>query len=283
MLAGAIGIVAWLFLAPASAPRTVVLPTPRFAVTMLDGPGIMRHRGAFLTVFRMAENPGIMVLDFASLHEQGQMLNRIAAMVEKNGMPHDRVLDDAELDGAIRGKGLEPDTFYFGHDYGGASLATFFAAADRQHIALTPEEGSLRALLRQEHPQALISLPQPDPAHQLDASMREAIYKHERSHGEFFSNPAYAAFAVQFWNGVLTAQERSGFRHYLASEDYDPAIEELMVNETQAYLMHTRDSRFFDPAAAGLTPASLDRLRGIFLVTMPPNWLRDCFAPAALR
>ena len=46
MLAGAVGMVAWLFLAPASAPRTVVLPTPRFTVTVLDGPGIMRGTAA---------------------------------------------------------------------------------------------------------------------------------------------------------------------------------------------------------------------------------------------
>ena len=58
-----------------------------------------------LTVFRFADNPKILVLDFASLHEQGKMLNRVAAFVEKAGLPHDRVLTDAELDAAIHARG----------------------------------------------------------------------------------------------------------------------------------------------------------------------------------
>ncbi len=56
-------------------------------------PIMAASRAAALTVYRMAENPDIMVLDFPSLHDQGQALNRVAAMVEKRGVPHDRVLD----------------------------------------------------------------------------------------------------------------------------------------------------------------------------------------------
>ena len=37
------------------------------------------------------------MLDFASLHEQGKMLNRVAAFAEKAGLPHNRVLTDDEL------------------------------------------------------------------------------------------------------------------------------------------------------------------------------------------
>ena len=43
------------------------------------------HVPTSLTVFRLADNPRILVLDFASLHEQGEMLNRVAAFVEKAG------------------------------------------------------------------------------------------------------------------------------------------------------------------------------------------------------
>ena len=79
-------------------------------------------------MFRFADNPAILVLDFASLHEQGKMLNRVAAFVEKARLPHDRVLTDSELDAAIQAKGDTVETFYFGHDYAAASLARFFDA-----------------------------------------------------------------------------------------------------------------------------------------------------------
>ncbi len=304
MLAGAVATFAWLGVLhgphpaappgpapvalvvpvpPAPAPVPLPPPLPATPVEVADGNAIMQHRATTLTVYRMAENPDIMVLDFPSLHDQGQMLNRIAAMVEKNGVPHDRVLDDAELDQVIHAKKAEPDTFYYGHDYGRAAIDAFFAAADRQHVPLTPGEEQFRALMRQEHPKALISIPQPDAKAGVDASMRESIFKHERSHGEYFSNPAYAEFARQFWTGTLAAAERAGFRHYLEAEDYDPAIPDLMINETQAYLMHTRDPRFFDPVAAGLAAAEVDRLRSIFYVTMPPSWLRDCFTPTGMK
>jgi hypothetical protein len=48
-----------------------------------------------------------------------------------------------------------------------------------------------------------------------------------------------------------------------------------MLNEAQAYLIHTRDRRFFDPKLAGLSEAEADRLREIFLRDMPEGWLRD--------
>lgn len=300
MLVGTVGTFVWLGFgrgthptAPAVPAPTVVMASvasvpatprpPAILVEVADGTAIMQHRATNLTIYRMAENPDIMVLDFASLHDQGQMLNRLAAMVEKNGVPHDRVLDDAGLDRVIRDKKAEPDTFYYGHDYGLASIEAFFAAADRQHLALSPDEEQLRALIGQEHPKAVISIPQPNAKAGVDASMRETIFKHERSHGEYFSNPAYAAFARQFWTATLTEAERTGFKHYLETDDYDPAILDLMINETQAYLVHTRDPRFFKPAAAGLAQAEVDRLRSIFVLTMPPGWLRDCFTPAGPR
>jgi hypothetical protein len=54
------------------------------------------------------------------------------------------------------------------------------------------------------------------------------------------------------------------FRRYLEGLDYNPRDEELMVNEMQAMLMHTPDSRAFNAAALGVSPAVLDGLRGQF-------------------
>ena len=51
-----------------------------------------------------------------------------------------------------------------------------------------------------------------------------------------------------------------------------------MINETQAYLMHTADSRFFNAQVLGMSQDALDHLRAAFLLGMPPGWLRDCTA-----
>lgn len=237
-----------------------------------------------LTVFRFASNPQILVLDFASLHEQGMMLNRVAALVEKAGLPRDHVLTDAELDTAIRERGDTVETFYYGHDYPVTALVRFFALADAQHIELDPQEQRLRALLRQlgwlaaDVSAAVISLPAVGADKYVTLAARTAILRHELSHGEFFSNPRYADYVHDFWLTRLTNAERAGVRKFLGSEEYDTNEEELMYNEMQAYLMFTRDPLFFTPDKAGLTPARLADLQAQFLAGMPQGWLRDVLA-----
>jgi hypothetical protein len=237
-----------------------------------------------LTVFRFQANPQILVLDFPTLLQQGLMLNRVAAMVEKSGLPHDRVLTDSELDIAIKAHGDTVESYYYGHDYSAANLAAFFRRADRQGIRLDPQEETLRRLLTEQgfmlpgSRQALITLPRAGVTPGLDQTMRAAILEHELSHGEFFSNPAYADFVRYFFRSVMSEADRAAFRSFLQRDDYDPAVPDLIVNETQAYLMNTSDPRLFNPAEAGLSLAELDRLRGLFLAGMPAGWLRDRIA-----
>lgn len=125
-------------------------PKPPVAVSTAGEAGIAANRPADIDVFRFDRNPQILVLDFASMARQGAMLNRLAAMIEKNGQPHDRALDDAMLDQAIRAGGDTPETFYYGHDYGAVSLTRFFATVDRQKLPLTSDELWLRDLLNQQ-------------------------------------------------------------------------------------------------------------------------------------
>jgi hypothetical protein len=271
--------------APMSAPAPVATAqAPAFPIETADEQQIREHLPTDLTVFRFAGNPRILVLDFASLHEQGLMLNRVAAMVEKAGLPHDRVLTDDELDKAIRAQGETVETFYYGHDYAASALVRFFALADEENVELNAQEEKLRALLRQAgwfaagNTAGLISVPAIGSDAKITASAREAILRHELSHGEFFSNPAYAAYVHSFWMNALTELERGAFRRFLAKEQYDAGDEELMYNEMQAYLMFTRDRLFFSPAMAGLSDARLTELRRMFLGGMPQGWLRDVLA-----
>jgi hypothetical protein len=209
------------------------------------------------------------------------MLNRVAAFVEKAGLPRDRVLTDNQLDEAIRSRGDTLETFYYGHDYGADSMLRFFTLVDRDHIELYPEEEELRALLRQEGwfapgvRAALISLVAAGRDSRVTSDTRTAILRHELAHGEFFTNPAYAEYVRDFWLRALTSTERAEFRSFLANGDYDTSIEELMSNEMQAYMMFTRDSEFFSADLVGLAPARLAELQSHFQAGMPNGWLRN--------
>lgn len=269
---------------PAAAPPAPPVPAPLYPTQTADEATIAAHIPTRLTLFRFAANPHVLVLDFPTLREQGLMLNRVAAMVEKIGLPRDRVLTDPELAAAIKAHGDTVETYYYGHDYKAADLAAFFARADRQHLALDPEEQLLRRILAEQgffapaSQEALISIPRAGAAPGLDAAMRAAILEHELSHGEFFSNPDFAAYARRFYAEIMPPAAREAFGRYLASQEYDPSVPDLFANETQAYLMNTPDRRLFDAAAVGLAPAELHALRVQFLAGMPPGWLRDRIA-----
>ena len=77
-----------------------------------------------------------------------------------------------------------------------------------------------------------------------------------------------------FWRTKLNDTQRAGFRTFLASEGYDTANEDLMLNEAQAYLIHTSYPRYFVPDRVGLTAAQAALLRETFVRGMPDGWLK---------
>lgn len=268
--------------APAPAPAVV-----QAAATTADLPGlaaepaILASRSGKLEVYRFQSQPTVFVLHYATLAEQADALNRAAALVEKSGFPRDRILPVDEMDRRIRQGGSTPDTFYYGHDYRAADLLRVFDAIDRSGTPMTVGEADLRRRItawgwRPGTVGALITLVQENPAAGLDRTARSTILRHELSHGVYFTDPAYAQYSRIFWDSTLTAAERGRFRSFLASEGYDTTIDDLVVNETQAYLMHTSNKLFFNADAVGIPQARLDLLRGLFLSGMPPGWLRDC-------
>ena len=245
---------------------------------------ILHNVPASLTVFRFADDSRILVLDFASLYEQGMTLNRVAALIEKAGAPRNRVLTNDELLAAIRADGSTVANYYYGHDYSAASLRRFFALANAEKIPLGPDEHRLRRLLDQvgwftpNTRGGLISIPAVGSDPNVTLSARYAILHHELSHGFFFSDPDYAVFVHDFWNIALTHDERAGVRKFLGSEGYDTTYEELMYNEMQAYLMFTRDPVFFTPAMVGIAAQRLADLQTQFLRGMPTGWLHNALA-----
>lgn len=87
---------------------------------------------------------------------------------------------------------------------------------------------------------------------------------HELSHGLYFTSVAYRDHCWRFWRERMTADERARFRSMLAAMNYDPANEDLVINEMQALLMHTPDTRAFSAQSLGLSPAQLADLRERF-------------------
>jgi hypothetical protein len=291
LLAG--GIAAWLLLSPVQplprAPLVSVpphqpapeIPAPNIEIPFQTAsiPQIEARRGTTPALFRLQEDPAVLVLDFPTLPVQAQMLNRVAALIEKADMPRDRVVTEAELDAHIRATGGNPDAYYYGHDYRAADLARFFQLAAAENIPLNPFETWLRDRLdqfgwfRNGAVGALISIPGVGAA--IDPTSRTTIFRHELSHAVYFTDPAYVALTRHLWTGLLTEQERDAIRTFLGNDGYDTRDEDLMANEGQAYLIHTRDPRYFMPAMVGIDPLREAMLRGPFIDAIPEQWLRE--------
>ncbi len=252
---------------------------------------ILSNRSDDWQVMRLAENPKILVIEFPNLAAQGEALNRLAALIEKNKAPRDRVLSDDGLAKFIKQVGDTPETFYLGHDYPAEAVARFFTLAVDQQLMLNAAElriGNVlleAGLLREESDrlianpdrQAVVSFTalQADdpntPANEtVDARHRETILMHELSHGEFFTNAAYRDHCWKFWQS-LTDADRQHLRKFLTAQGYDPRNEDLMVNETQAFLMHTPDPRAFGAEQLGVSSARLDELRAKFKQGAPAS------------
>jgi hypothetical protein len=272
-----VGAAAWLLV-----PRTRIVPA-MVDLPTADEAALLDVHTTGMSLYRFAPAPAIVVAVFANLHAQAETLNRVAVFLEYAAAPRDRVLDDAQLRAMIAAGGVSFDSFYDGHDYRASDLARFFATADADGVKLDGAETGLRHALDalRQTPAAfgaLISLPQGG-ADGLDGAARAAILRHELSHGLYFTDPAYAAMVTAWWRIMLTEDERAGFRRFLGAGHYDTTNDDLMRNEAQAYLIHTRNLRYFSPAAAGLSDTEAAALRAQFFAAMPADWLRDRSAP----
>jgi hypothetical protein len=252
--------------------RLAALPPSRLAALppLLNEAALRDHRADVPTLLRLADNPAVFLIDFPTLEAQGAAMNRVAALIEKAGLPRDRVLTEAELAEAIARAGDTAATFYYGHNYRGTDLARFFDLAVRDGRPLPAAEAWLetqyrlvRGLVPAGQEIVLLSIAAPGP--QMDAAGRASILHHELSHGRYDTDPAYAARIRRAWRDAFTEAERAAIRGFLGREGYDTTDEELMIDEAQAYLLHTPDPRFFSAAHLGMDEAQVERLRRLLL------------------
>lgn len=284
-LAPALPVAPALPLTPAPPPAKPAPPP----LALLGEREILAQRAEDWIAVRFAANPRILVVDFPNLTAQGRAFNRMAAFLEKLGMPRDRVLDEQELTIAITRDQATVETYYYGHDYRAADIARFFTTADLQGVRLLPDERRLRGILQQEGllaaniNAAVISIPREGSDPFVDASGRASLLRHELSHGEFFTNPDYAAFVRRFWANDMSETDRTRFREFLIRQGYEPHDEDLLINEMQAHLMHTTDVRYFNARDCGIPAARIAMLRARFVETMPRNWLHEATTLALPR
>lgn len=241
---------------------------------------IFRHVGRRFTVFRFRDDPLVLVVDCPDLHAQGLMFDRIAALIEKANAPRDRVLSEAAFRAALAAAGSTVGTYYYGNDYSARGLRRFFRLAQSEHLGLDPQEERLHRIVRRAGflrpgaTGAVISIPQAASGHRVGLRSRAVILRHELSHGAYFTLPVYRSFVNRFYNNVMKAPERAGFADFLARQGYDAHDHGLIVNETLAYLVFTRDREFFRASAAGLSHSRVAALREKFIAGMPDIWLK---------
>lgn len=275
----------WLCLSPWASAEDDAYQLP--AALDADYSTVLNNKNDKVAVFNYGGRSLILVVDFPTLAEQGKMFNRVVALIERIGAPRERVLDNAELAQFIRSVGKTDATLAYGNDFFVAELVVFFNLADMAGIQLTAQEVALRQLLLERRlmvlrnsffqavvPHAVIlSLPQESAggagSPPVTALARRTILMHEISHGEFYTNPLYANYCRRFWHETMTKEQRAAFRKFLSGSSYNPDNEEMMINETQAYLLYTPDPRAFNAKLVGLRDREIDELRAKFIVGFP--------------
>ena len=260
-------------------------------VPQLDLAELLASRATDWTLARVRGQPAVLVIQFPNLQQQGLAFNRAAALIEKTGASRDRVLDDRALKDLIKRSGDNEQTFYQGHGYVTEGLARFFTLAVAQRVVLNAQEQRLLKLLQEARSlsaqpvgyvaqglQSVVSFtaiqaddPRTPQDEGIDAIRRESVLRHELSHGLFFTDRNYSEHCWRFWRNGLSSDDRQLFRKMLARMHYDASNEALMVNEAQAFLMHTPDTRAFNAAALGVNAVRLAEMRRRFARDLPPS------------
>lgn len=252
---------------------------------------ILESHNSDLVVWRYADSPNLFIFDFPNLTQQGRTFNRATQLTEQFNEPYKRVLSLEESLKYMESVRRSQADFAFGHDILVSELVLFFNLAERDKLEFLPEETVLRDFAFEQglmrvwrgfyqaiKPDAVIlSIPQTQAKRENEPRItdlaRRAIFTHEISHGEYYTNPYYTKYCQRFWNESLNKDQRELFKKFLSMYNYSINQEELMINEMQAYLMFTPDPASFSAKKLGTTDEDLEAMRELFRKGKPPTKL----------
>ncbi len=260
---------------------------PATALKVGDFNNIEAAQSKELVIWRYAKNPDIYIFDYPNLTQQGMAFNRVTQLTEQVNVAYKHVLTKAEIEDYLISIKRTRATLAYGNDVQISNLVLFFNLAENDNVELNIEEAKLldfvlsqglvkvwRKFYQAIKPNAVIlSIPQvqenraDEPA--VNALVRRTVLSHELSHGEFFSNEYYSKYCIQFWNNVLTDEQKEAFKQFLLKYNYSVSNGELLVNETQAYLMFTPDPSSFSAEKLGVKVEELKEMRTAFRKGMP--------------
>lgn len=254
---------------------------------------ILNSKTATLTIWKYTDNPKIYIFDFPTLTLQGRSFNRVTQFTEQaqNGEAYLKVLNNDEFAQYMEARRRTQANFAFGHDTLISEMVQFYNIVDRDKITLFPEELTLRDFLLERgfiriwrgfyqalQPDiVLLSVPQIQAKNETEPQVSElarmAIFTHEISHGEYYTNSHYANYCRMFWGQTLTDAQREIFINFFKKYNYAVNIPELVINEMQAYLMFTPDPLSFSAKKLGIKREDLEDMREAFRKGKPPTKL----------
>lgn len=266
-------------------------PAGKISVKAGDFSTILAAKSKELTVWQYSVNPDIYIFDFPNLTQQGMTFNRITQLSEQFTEPYKRVLNNKEIDEYLVSIRRTRANMAFGHDVLVSNLVLFLNLAENDKVELNPEEKVLRDFAMSQglikvwrkfyqsvQPNVVIlSIPQTQEKRANEPSVselaRRTVFMHEISHGEFFTNSYYSKYCAHFWYDVLSEAQRNTFKIFLSKYNYSLSAEELLINETQAYLLFTPDTSSFSAEKLGITDEELEGMRKDFRKGMPATGL----------
>ena len=235
------------------------------------------------TAYILKGNERTVVLDFPTTLAQARMFGRVILFIERDGTSTTRVMTVAEVQKWLVKNTKTLDTLTMGNNIRASEFARFFNTARLQEEPFTTDERELydwllqMQLLREEElgvsvvePETIVvSVPQISTIQgcapcSVSAEQRRVTVEHEFSHARFATDIPYQNYVGWFWSNVMSTVVRSKFTQFLRKRGYDTSIRELVINEMQAFLMHTPNPAAFNATDVGMTEAELTELRQRF-------------------
>lgn len=283
-------------------PVVSVAPVPEPAPPrILSREEVFQAKAADRAFYRLDDDARVLVLDMPNVEDQSRVFGRLVIFIERASAPRHRILSVPEVKKWRIANKETLATLTIGNNIRANDFALFFNTARFQNEPITEDEkwlldrllefGVLReaasGLVSVEPEQIVISAPQVStvdgcPACVITQSRRELILRHELAHARFVTDQVYRNYVWWFWHNVMTASQRSSVSKYLQALGYDLNAPDLLVNEMQAFLIHTPESEYFSSRAAGFTQSQFTGLHAAFREKYPSE-AKPLRAPSGYR